>query len=242
MEVQTKKKATAAQRRKAALREEVAEDLAEAAALAERVINPLREIETRALEDPDWSDELHEADAIRHAASSYGSTLEPFEIARMCREIKDMEDHVERVAEECRQLVLRAKSKLRRAEYLFLPVIRSWGDGEQRTSKMSLRLPHTTMRLQWRRSKGRAKVQNEERTFAWLREQFKDDEAAEVAGVLKVERRLSETGLRDIIEGESREEIDIGTGEVLTVPLHVPGVEYTAGGEKMSIIRGRAKK
>jgi hypothetical protein len=241
MEVQTKKKATAAQRRKSDLREEVAEDLAETAALAERVINPLREIETRALEDPDWSDELHEADAIRHAASSFGD-LEPFEVARMCREIKDLEDHVERVAEECRQLVLRAKSKLRRAEYLFMPVIRSWGDGEQRTSKMSLRLPHTTMRLQWRKSKGRAKVQNEERTFAWLREQFKDDEAAEVAGVLKVERRLSETGLRDIIEGESREEIDIGTGEVLTVPLHVPGVEYTAGGESMSIVRGRAKK
>jgi len=60
--------------------------------------------------------------------------------------------------------------------------------------------------------------------------------------VLKIERRLSETGLRDIIEGESREEIDIGTGEVLTVPLHVPGVEYTAGGESMSIVRGRAKK
>ena len=152
-----------------------------------------------------------------------------------------MEDHVSRVAEECRQQVLRAKSKLRRAEYLFLPVIRSWAEDEQRTGKMSLRLPHTTMRLQWRRSKGRAKVRNEERALAWLREQFENDSAAEVAGVLKIERRLSETGLRDLIEGESREEIDIGTGEVLTVPLHVPGVEYTAPAEKMSIVRGRKK-
>jgi hypothetical protein len=238
------KRLTAAQKRKEAQRVVLEAKANEREQRDDLLLGPLWGLECRlrTLEDPEHC--VTRFEEIQKVEEHYDKREEADagDVARMCREIKDLEAEADRIAEEGRVLAARAKARADRARAVLFPVIERWAQTAQRTTKKGISFPNTTLRLQFRDGAGKVSISDKSRVLDWAAEEFGSLEDAEGQGVVKIRHDLSSTGLREWLEGTAQEQIDMETGETIQVLAHLPGATYEPAGERLSIVQRHKKK